>query len=70
MTILLQIERVTKKNTQLQGMIDEMNKKINNPTYLQKVPEKTRVENAEKLQKYESEKQANDASISDWQKFL
>jgi len=63
--IKLEIERLRKRNNELQKLIDGLNKKTSIPNYMEKVPENVRQENTEKLQKYQLEKDANDTSIQD-----
>lgn len=68
--IKLEVERVNKRNGQLQGLVDKLNKKMSFKDYEQKVPENVRKEDAEKLNGYQAEIEQNNKSIQDLKQFI
>lgn len=68
--IKLEIERVNKRNTQLSGLIEKLQQKINMKGYDKKVPEAVRNENLEKLKSYETEIEQNKKGVEDLAKFI
>jgi len=63
--INLEIERLRKRKTELQKLIESQKKKMSTPNYEEKVPESVRLENAEKLGNYETERGENDKSMNE-----
>ena len=53
--IKLEIDRLKKRQAELQKFIDDLKKKTSLPNYEQKVPENVRAENAKKMATYETE---------------
>jgi valyl-tRNA synthetase len=68
--INLEIDRVLKRNSQLDKFIDGLVKKIEMKGYENKVPEAVRKENNEKLLAYKTEIESNLKGIADLKKFI
>mmetsp|Transcript_4545 Transcript_4545/g.6867 ORF Transcript_4545/g.6867 Transcript_4545/m.6867 type:complete len:256 (-) Transcript_4545:15-782(-) len=66
----LEVQRVNKRNAQLADLMEKLQKKMNMPGYLDKVPEKVRNDNQEKLEGYKAESDANTKGIEDLKKLL
>jgi valyl-tRNA synthetase len=68
--IKLEMDRVAKRNVQLQNLIDGLNKKITMKGYEEKVPEAVRIENQEKLTAYQTEITQNNEGLAELQKLM
>ena len=66
----LEIKRIEKRNGQLQGLLDGINKKMNMAGYLDKVPEKIRNENTEKANAYAREIDENKKAMERLSKLI
>jgi len=68
--IKLEMERVAKRNTQLQGLKEKLEQKMNMKGYEKKVPEAVQKENLDKLKGYETEINQNIKGSEDLAKFI
>lgn len=68
--IKLEIARITKRQNELNKLMDGLKKKMSIPKYEERVPENVRNENAEKFANYEREFKEIEKSKSDLSQFL